>query len=177
MKKILKDVLEISIYLLLVLILTNLLIAFVGQRTIVIGESMEPTLCDNENLIMDKITYRFREPKRFDVIVFPYQYEKNTNYIKRIIGMPGESVRIDENGSIYVNDELLSEDYGKEIIKHPGLALNTIYLAGDEYFVLGDNRNNSTDSRDPAVGMVKRSSIIGRAWFCFYPLSRFGKIK
>ena len=95
MKQILKEVLGTSIYLLVVLALTYLVIAFVGQRTVVHGQSMENTLEDGDNLIVDKITYRFHEPNRFDVIVFPYEYTANTYYIKRVIGLPGETVMID----------------------------------------------------------------------------------
>jgi signal peptidase I len=177
MKQTLKDVLGFSIYLLIILILTYLVIHFVGQRTVVHGESMENTLYDGDNLVVDKLTYRTHEPKRFDIIVFPYAYEKNTYYIKRIIGMPGESVYIDEEGNIYINDELLEENYGKEQIKQAGLAATTLYLGSDEYFVLGDNRNDSSDSRDPNVGLVRRSEIIGRAWLRIYPFSSFGFVQ
>ena len=174
MKQILKEVLGTSIYLLAVLALTYLVIAFVGQRTVVHGQSMENTLEDGDNLIVDKITYRFHEPNRFDVIVFPYQYTANTYYIKRVIGLPGETVMIDALGNIYINGELLTESYGKEAIKDPGMAANSIYLGSDEYFVLGDNRNNSSDSRDPSVGLIKRDQIIGRAWLRIFPFDKIG---
>lgn len=171
----LKKVLNFSVYLLVVLVITLLIVRFVGQRSEVIGTSMEPTFSDGDNLILEKISYRFHDPKRFDVIVFPYQYEKNTNYIKRIIGLPGETVYIDENGQIFINDEPLIEHYGNEIIKDPGLAGIKIYLLDDEYFVLGDNRNDSVDSRSISVGNIKRNQIIGRAFIRIYPFSRFGK--
>ena len=137
MKRVLKEVLGFSIYLLIVLVLTYLIIAFVGQRTVVHGESMENTLYDGDNLIVDKWTYRTHDPVRFDIVVFPYKYEKNTYYIKRVIGLPGESVRIDAYGNIYINDVLLEESYGREAIRDAGLAGNTVYLGADEYFVLG----------------------------------------
>jgi len=176
-KAILKDILGISLYLLAILVLTFLVIQFVGQRTVVQGESMENTLMDGDNLIVDKLTYRFHEPKRFDVIVFPYQQGKNTYYIKRVIGLPGDSVYIDEVGEIYINDEKLMEGYGKEIILDPGMAGDTMYLGADEYFVLGDNRNASADSRDPSVGVIKREHITGRAWLRIYPFDSIGFIK
>lgn len=91
---------------------------------------MQPTLYSGDNLIVEKISYRFNEPKRFDIIVFPYQYAKKTYYIKRVIGLPGETVRIDEEGNIYINDEILEEHYGKEVILSPGLAKDTITLGG-----------------------------------------------
>ena len=81
---------------------------------------------------------------------------------------------IDALGNIYINGELLSESYGKEAIKDPGMAANSIYLGSDEYFVLGDNRNNSSDSRDPSVGLIKRDQIIGRAWLRIFPFDKIG---
>ena len=174
MKKIVKELLDTSIYLLVVLVLTYLVITFVGQRTQVSGSSMETTLSDEDNLIVDKISYRFSEPKRFDIIVFPFEYEEDTYYIKRIIGMPGERVQIDGEGNIYIDGEVLEESYGREIMESPGRAWEEITLAEDEYFVLGDNRNHSSDSRDPSVGKVKRSQIVGRAWLRIWPLDRLG---
>lgn len=166
-----------SLYLLAILVLTFLVIQYVGQRTVVNGESMENTLMDGDNLIVDKLTYRFHEPKRFDIIVFPYMKGKNTYYIKRVIGVPGDSVYIDEKGEIYINDEKLLEGYGKETILDPGIAADTIHLGAGEYFVLGDNRNSSADSRDPSVGLVKREDITGRAWLRIYPFESFGFVK
>lgn len=175
-KAVLKEVLSVSVYLLIVLIVTYLFIHFVGQRTVVQGESMENTLYDGDNLIVDKISYRFWDPERYDVIVFPYEYAKNTYYIKRVIGIPGDSVYIDANGNIYINDELLVEPYGKESIKEPGIAANTIHLGATEYFVLGDNRNNSLDSREASIGVVTRDEIVGKAWIRVYPFKSFGFI-
>lgn len=167
------------LYLLGVLCLTWLVITFVGQRTEVDGSSMEPTLTNGDNLIVDKLSYRFRDPERFDIIVFPYKHKPKTYYIKRIIGLPGETVQIDEQGNIYINGEILSESYGREIIRpeNVGLAAEPIVLGEDEYFVMGDNRNNSTDSRFAQVGNIKREDIIGRAWVRIWPFSSFGILK
>lgn len=176
-KSVLAELGSMVLYLGGVLLLTFLVLTFVGQRTQVSGHSMEPMLDDGDNLIVDKITYRFSEPKRFDIIVFPFQYKEHTYYIKRIIGLPGESVRIDENGNIFVNGEQLKEGYGAEVIQDPGLAASEIHLGEDEYFVLGDNRNNSSDSRDPSVGNIHKKDIIGRAWLRIYPFSKFGILK
>ena len=177
MKKVLREILSTSLYLLVVLCITYLVIHFVGQRTQVSGSSMEPKLSNNDNLIVDKITYRFKDPERYDIIVFPFEYEDNTYYIKRIIGLPGETVYIDNEGTIYINDTALDETYGREVIKEPGRAYEPITLGEDEYFVMGDNRNNSTDSRDPSVGNIKKDRIIGRAWLRIWPFNRFGFIK
>ncbi|MCM1143367.1 MAG: signal peptidase I [Blautia sp.] len=177
MKKVLREILSTSLYLLVVLCVTYLVIHFVGQRTQVSGSSMEPKLSDEDNLIVDKISYHFKEPERFDIIVFPFQYKEDTYYIKRIIGMPGETIYIDGAGQIYINDEILDESYGKEVILDAGRASTPITLKDDEYFVMGDNRNNSTDSRDISVGNIKRDNIIGRAWLRIWPFGKFGFIK
>ena len=177
MNRKLKEILSTSLYLLVVLVLTFLVVTYVGQRTQVIGSSMEPMLSDGDNLIVDKISYRFQDPQRFDIIVFPFQYEENTYYIKRIIGLPGETVYIDENGQIFINDVLLKESYGKEVILDSERAYEPITLGIDEYFVMGDNRNNSSDSRDPAVGNIHRDELIGKAWVRIWPLDKIGMIK
>ena len=149
-----RETISFIIYIGIVFLLTYLVIHYVGQRTQVSGSSMEATLSDGDNLIVDKISYRFHDPERYDIIVFPYKYEKNTFYIKRIIGLPGETVQIDEQGNIYVDGEVLDESYGREVILDPGEAEEPITLDDDEYFVLGDNRNASSDSRDPSVGKI-----------------------
>lgn len=179
MNKVMKEMISTLLYLLGVLCLTWLVITFVGQRTEVDGSSMEPTLTNGDNLIVDKLSYRFRDPERFDIIVFPYKHKPKTYYIKRIIGLPGETVQIDEQGNIYINGEILSESYGREIIRpeNVGLAAEPIVLGEDEYFVMGDNRNNSTDSRFAQVGNIKREDIIGRAWVRIWPFSGFGILK
>lgn len=177
MKRVLKEILSTSLYILGVLCITYLVIHFVGQRTQVQGSSMEPTLSSEDNLIVDKISYRFHDPERFDIIVFPFQYDENTYYIKRIIGLPGETIQIDEEGNILVDGEILEENYGKEVIQNPGRAYEPITLGEDEYFVMGDNRNNSTDSRDPSVGNIERENIIGRAWLRILPIDKWGFIK
>lgn len=178
MNKVLKEILSTGIYLLMVLLVTYLLILFVGQRTEVNGNSMRPTLSDKDNLIVDKISYRFREPERFEIIVFPFEYKKDIYYIKRIIGLPGETVQIDEEGRIYINGEVLEESYGIEVIEehNRGIASEPVTLGEDEYFVMGDNRNNSSDSRVKEVGNINREEIIGRAWVRIWPLKDFGMI-
>ena len=140
---------------------------------------MENTLHNGDNLIVDKLSYRFHDPERFDIIVFPFQYQANTYYIKRIIGLPGETVQIMDDGSIYINGEKLEESYGREVIQPEtiGRAAEPIVLGEEEYFVMGDNRNNSSDSRTDIVGNIKREDIIGKAWLRIWPLSDFGVLK
>ena len=171
------EILSFLLYVAVVVGITFLIIHYVGQRTYVSGSSMENTLSDGDNLIVDKITYRFSDPKRYDIIVFPFRYEDNTFYIKRIIGLPGETIQIDGEGNIWINGEILEESYGREIIRDPGLAVEPITLGEDEYFVMGDNRNNSSDSRVEAVGNIHRDEIIGRAFIRIWPLSKSGILK
>ena len=155
-KGILKELLGWIVYIAVIIGLTWLIITFVGQRTRVSGHSMEATLHDGDNLIVDKLSYRFRDPKRFEIIVFPYRHKENTYYIKRIIGLPGETVQV-KDGYVYI-------------------AAEPIELGEDEYFVLGDNRNHSSDSRDPSVGILHIDELIGRAWIRIWPLDSIGVI-
>ena len=176
-KAILKEIGSTLLYIAVVLGITWLVITFVGQRTEVNGSSMEPTLSNNDNLIVDKISYRFKDPQRFDIIVFPFQYDENVYYIKRIIGLPGETVQIGTDGTIYIDGQVLEEGYGKEVMLSPGRAGEPNTLGEDEYFVLGDNRNNSSDSREPSVGNIHRDQIIGKAWVRIWPFHKFGVLK
>lgn len=176
MKGIIRELFGWIMFIVIVVVVSYLVVAFVGQRTQVSGESMETTLSDGDHLIVDKISYRFRDPKRYDIVVFPYRYEENTYYIKRIIGLPGETVQI-VNGYVYINGVQLDEHYGNALINDPGQAAQPITLGDDEYFVLGDNRNNSQDSRSANVGMIHRDELLGRAWVRIWPLDKFGVIK
>ena len=137
-RSVMRETISFILYIGIVFLLTYLVIHYVGQRTQVSGTSMEYTLSDGDNLIVDKITYRFHKPERFDIVVFPFKQKKDTYYIKRIIGLPGETVQIDSSGIIYIDGQELEESYGREIIQDPGQAAELIELGEDEYFVLGD---------------------------------------
>ena len=176
-KSVIGETVSFILYIAVVFLVTFLVIHYVGQRTQVSGSSMEYTLSDGDNLIVDKISYRFYEPERFDIIVFPFQQEEDTYYIKRIIGLPGETVQIGEDGTILINGMELEESYGREVIQEPGAAAEPLTLREGEYFVLGDNRNASSDSRDPSVGMIQREDIVGRAWLRIYPFDKVGFIR
>lgn len=176
MKGIVKELFGWIVFIVVVVAASYLIVTFVGQRTEVSGSSMETTLSSGDQLIVDKISYRFRDPKRYDIVVFPYRYEENTYYIKRIIGLPGETVQI-VDGMVYINGSPLNEHYGNEVIEDPGSAADPITLGDDEYFVLGDNRNNSQDSRASNVGLIHRDELLGRAWVRIWPLDQFGVIK
>lgn len=177
MMGVMREVVSILIYLAIVFVLTFLVVEFVGQRTVVSGSSMESTLSDGDNLIVDKLSYRFSDPQRFDIVVFQFQHEENTYYIKRIIGLPGETVQIGEDGTIYIDGSELEESYGREVIRDAGLAAEPFKLGENEYFVLGDNRNGSSDSRDPDVAAVSRDWILGKAWVRIWPMAKFGLLK
>ena len=171
---IVKELLSLIIYIGIVIIICYCIITYVGQRTTVNGQSMENTLQNGDNLWIDKFTYHFSDPKRFDIIVFPYDEEDY--YIKRVIGLPGETIQITADGSILINGQRLSESYGKEIIVDAVTASEPHTLGEDEYFVLGDNRNDSRDSRFSDVGDIDRDRIIGKAVFRLTPIKKFGKI-
>lgn len=175
-KSIAKELGAWLLYILIIIGISYLVITFVGQRTQVSGSSMETTLSNGDQLIVDKISYRFRDPNRYDIVVFPYKYEKNTYYIKRIIGLPGETVQI-VDGYVYIDGQKLDEHYGNEVMENAGIAAEPVVLGDDEYFVLGDNRNNSQDSRAANVGVIHRDDLLGRAWVRIWPLNKFGVIR
>ena len=140
-----------------------LVLVFVAELTAIIGASMEPSLKDKDMVIINKLLYRFRKPRRFEVVALKFGQRKKEYLIKRIIAMPGENIQI-KKGYIYVNDTKLDEAFGLKKIKNGGIATKKIKLGRDEYFVLGDNRNNSLDSRNRDIGAIKQSRIIGKAW-------------
>ncbi|MCR5691987.1 MAG: signal peptidase I [Eubacterium sp.] len=156
--------------------LSILITKFVAHHTSVEGRSMESSLNNGDQLIVENVSYWFADPKRFDVVIFPYNHSQ-VNYVKRVIGLPGETVQID-NGKVYIDSKVLETDtYCKEEIEDAGIAEEPIHLGEDEYFVLGDNRNGSTDSRSEDVGLITRDEIEGKAWLRFYPFSDFSIIK
>ena len=134
------------------------------EKTNMTGNSMEPVLEDGNMVLINRLSYRKDDPERFDVIVFNISGKEHDYYgIRRVIGLPGEKVQI-KDGYVYINDELLTEENAVEPMQVYGLAENPIYLDDDEFFVLGDNRNDSLDSRYTGMGNVPRESIIGKAW-------------
>ncbi len=168
------SIIELCVYIAIIVICVAFVPKYVLQRTIVDGKSMMNTLKHGENLLVEKVSYHFTDPGRFDVIVFyPHGRESSDYYIKRVIGLPGETVQI-KGEDIYINDEKIEENFGKDPIVDPGIAEKPIKLGDDEFFVLGDNRTVSEDSRYEEVGPVKRENIEGRAILRIYPLSEFG---
>jgi signal peptidase I len=136
----------------------------VGMQTSVIGSSMEPSLYNGQNIFLDRVIYKVSSPKRGDVIVFlPNGNEKSHYYVKRVVGIPGDELYI-KKGVLYVNDEAV-EQYFNDKIADSGILESKVSLGDDEYFVIGDNVNSSEDSRSANIGMVKKSYVIGKAWF------------
>lgn len=169
---------EICIYIAMICLCIFWVPEHVIQRTVVDGSSMRDTLHDAESLLVEKVSYHFSDPDRYDIIVFyPYgksdDKEKDEYYVKRIYGLPGETIQIIGN-DIYINGEVIADEYARNGTDEPGIAEEPITLADDEYFVLGDNRGGSKDSRDPDVGLVKRENIAGRVILRIWPLNKFG---
>ena len=146
------------------------------------GNSMKPALSNGDIVIIDKISYRINEPERFDLIAFKYRYDYSQEYIKRIIGMPGETLYIKDNIIYILNSEtdvyeVLNEYYGYYKGAERFKDCDPVTLKNDEYFVLGDNRYDSDDSRQSGVGTVKRDTIIGKACFRLFPFEGIGSLK
>lgn len=176
-QKIRNALVELIIYGVIIVLCIVFVPRYVIQRTIVDGTSMESTLQDEDNLLVEKVSYHLSEPKRFDVIVFyPFGKENEAYYIKRVIGLPGETIQI-VGDTIYINGEALEEDYGKDPMTKSGIAKEPLTLGEDEYFVLGDNRTVSEDSRYPEIGPVTKDKIAGRAVLRIYPFSKFGTFR
>ncbi len=176
------NIFMLAVCLLLGFFIASLITHFVAYQTSVEGQSMEPTLSDGDSVIIQKLSYYFGEPQRFDVVVFPVKAKgdgdngKDSFYVKRIIGLPGETLQV-RDGSVYIDGERLEADqYCLSKMLDGGNADAPVTMKEDEYFVLGDNRNMSTDSRNSYVGMVKKKDILGKVFLRIWPLTHFGML-
>lgn len=172
-----REVLSWIVELVVVIGLAYVLVSFFGIRTNVVGQAMEQTLENDDDILVNKFAYIISKPKQGDVIVFlPNGNKKSHYYVRRVVAVPGDTVQI-KDGALYVNDELYKESTDVASMEDAGIASDAVKLEKDVYFVLGDNRNNSEDSRYANIGNVKRDYIIGKAWFRFSGLGSFGTIK
>lgn len=171
---IVKEVISWGAEIAITLVIAFTFVYFVGLRTSVIGQSMADTLSNGDQILVNRFIYKVTDPKPNDLIVFlPNGNEKSHYYVKRVIAVPGDTVQI-KSGAVYVNGELFEEEVDVSAMEEAGLAADEIKLEEDEYFVLGDNRNNSEDSRYANIGNVKKEYMIGKAWFVVSPFKKFG---
>lgn len=172
-----KEIISWMIEMAVLIVIAYTLVTFFGFRSNVVGNAMMPTLDNGEQVFVNRFWYLIRGPKAGDVVVFlPNGNEKSHYYVRRVIGTPGDRVLI-RDGAVYVNDVLYEEATEVASIVDAGLAESEVTLGTDEYFVLGDNRNNSEDSRMANIGNVKKEYMIGKAWFHFTSIKNMGLIE
>ncbi|MBP3579518.1 MAG: signal peptidase I [Lachnospiraceae bacterium] len=168
--------LEYAVYLFIIVFVLFLAPKFLMEKILVDGSSMEQSLYDGEQVLIEKVSRYFNGPDRFDVVVFTKNHGTYTKtYIKRVIGLPGETVQIIDS-RIYINGEELQEEFGKDPMDSAGTASEPFLLGENEFFVLGDNRRVSVDSRDRAVGAVSMDELDGVVILRVAPFSAFGKV-
>ena len=171
-----ETVFRMIVNMIMIMCMAYLIVLSFFHKTTVIGHSMSNTLQNRDTVLINSIAYSFHAPERFDLIVFkPKSDGISEYYVKRVIGLPGETVQIID-GIVYIDGNPLKNDVIDIKINNPGLAAEPIKLDYNEYFVLGDNRNNSDDSRFSNIGMVKQDRIVGKPWLIVSPVSRFGII-
>ena len=150
----------------LVVLVAFFYVSCFGHKISVVGDSMRPELENGDVVLMNRISYKLHSPKRGDVIAFKPHGNKNTHYyIKRVIGLPGETIEF-VGGKVYINDKEIEEKYEATDVENVGTFTKKTKLKKNEYFVLGDDRINSEDSRNSSVGLVKKEYIYGKAWYC-----------
>ena len=176
-----KVAIKVTLFVGIIGIATMLFMKFFYSPMIINGNSMRPSLSDGDIVFIHKAAYKNENPKRFDLVAFKYRYDYSQKYIKRIIGLPGESLYIADN-VIYIKYEgeedykPIKEYYGLYDCKPQFTDIYPVTLGDDEYFVLGDNRYDSDDSRN-TVGLVKKKTIIGKAVFRLFPFKGIGSLK
>lgn len=176
-KSIVKNIFLWTFEILVVILFAYVVVYFFGQSRTNIGQSMDVTLSGGDTVLLNVLSYQLGSPKRGDVISFkPNGSTTSHSNIKRVIGLPGETIEI-RDGMIYIDGQVYLEKKSYPVITNPGMASDGITLGDKEYFVLGDNRNNSVDSRFADVGVVKSSYIEGRVWFVLSPSEHRGFLK
>ena len=176
-RSVIKNILLWTFEILVVILFAYVVVYFYGQSRTNIGQSMDVTLSGGDTVLLDVLSYQLGSPKRGDVISFkPNGSTTGNSSIKRIIGLPGETIQI-KDGMIYIDGEVYLEKKSYPVITNPGIAAEEIMLGEKEYFVLGDNRNNSEDSRFVDVGPVKLDYIEGKVWFVLSPSEHRGFLR
>lgn len=177
MRKKLRILLEYGIYIFILVFALFIAPNYLIEKVAIDGSSMENTLTDGEHVLIEKVSRYFDGPERFDIVVFTRKVSgQKKAYVKRVIGLPGETVQI-IGDKIYINGTLLEEDFGKDPMKSAGIAAEPVVLREGEYFVLGDNRNISLDSRNGALGVVKKEELDGVLVLRISPWSAFGTVE
>ena len=170
LKGILAWIFEITVTLIFAMLTSMMLFQSVTMQE----SSMEPTISVGDRYFMNRVIYRVSSPKRGDVIVFRTNASDDAAlHIRRVIGLPGETVQI-VDGQILINGETYKEGRDFPVISNPGMASSPVTLESGEYFVLGDNRNNSEDSRYGSIGKVNKKYITGKLWFKLFPVKSIG---
>lgn len=171
-----REILTWCVEIAIVIAIAYVCVSSFGLRTSVVGSAMETELQSNDQILINRFVYIVSHPKQGDVVVFlPNGNEKSHYYVRRVIGVPGDKVQI-VDGAAYVNGEIYDE-IAAASIEDPGVAVEEVKLGDGEYFVLGDNRNNSEDSRYANIGNIKESYIIGKAWLKFSSFEDISMIK
>ncbi len=164
-KSTIKEIFSVIFYCFAAVFLAFVIAFSVGMKVSVIGVSMEPALYNGQEVLVNRFVYRISSPDRGDIVAFLPNGNKNAHYyLKRVVGLPGEKIQIIK-GYVYINGLLLEEDESFDKIADAGIADMEVVLGNDEYFVLGDNRNNSEDSRSGNLGPIKKGTIAGKVWF------------
>lgn len=177
MKDFLSEVGHWAISILVVVILAYSIVTFGMQTVTMIGQSMNPALSNQDVLLLNKAAYTFGSPKRYDIIAFKLKEDADGYFtIKRIVGLPGETVQI-KNGKIFIDGDVLTDLPFDDLIMTEGVALDGVTLGDEEYFVIGDNCNNSEDSRYVNIGNISRKEISGKVVFRISPRDEWGFIK
>lgn len=163
-RKIITSILITLIEIAIVVLAAFLIVRYGLERMTMSGNGMEPTVKDDDSILINKMSYKLHSVKRNDVVVLRQNGSEHNYYVvQRVIGLPGEKVKI-TNGEVYIDGKVLDEKYDFPLMKNGGLALDEITLDDDEYFVLGDNRNDCEDSRNASMGNVLKGDIVGKAW-------------
>ncbi len=177
MKDFMAEVGRWVISILVVVILAYSIVTFGVQSVTMIGQSMDPALTNQDVVLLNKCAYTFKDPMRYDIVAFKLKEETDGYFnIKRIIALPGEKIQI-KNGRIFINGEVLTDLPFEDLIMTEGLAVDEITLGEDEYFLMGDNCNNSEDSRYVNIGNISKKEISGKIIFRILPRSEFGSVK